>query len=375
MFHNHLVGLPETLESLDDDDPNIKPIQLGSISAYESRLLQALREHPDRMEYWTKKGRIDKNHKFLLELYSKFFEILAGYGINYWLDFGSLLGYIRHHGIFPWEYDMDIGILQEEFPKIEVIAEHLEKEGSDWAFKWHTYEDWDSAPDYVFYNKKVPDVFCDLTLYNNDNGILKCYRPEWNYPEYRYDDVFPSRKVIIFGQPAQIPFSPERVLKLSEKVLGQITVGEISNVNRVKWMQYDPIPFLLCQLYNPKFTQLLCTYSLKSTPKFKSLLQIQNKDSSSTLAEESSSGEQHQKLSNLASQSIDQIIQSISISSESSHSQITLDCNLIAHPIHFQSGEQNITLKDTQEIQENLFETPDQTKSQFEQFELVQLQL
>lgn len=127
MYNNHLVGLPETLESLDDDDPNIKPIQLGSISAYETRLLQALREHPDRMEYWVKKGRIDKNHKFLLELYSKFFEILAGYGINYWLDFGSLLGYCRHHGIFPWEYDMDIGILADEHPKVEAIAEALEK--------------------------------------------------------------------------------------------------------------------------------------------------------------------------------------------------------------------------------------------------------
>lgn len=336
---------------------------MGSISAYESRLLQALREHPDRVEYWVKKGRIDKNHKFLLELYSKFFEILAGYEINYWLDFGSLLGYIRHHGIFPWEYDMDIGILSEELPKVQVIAEALEKSGSDWAFKWHTYDDWDSAPDYVFYNKKVPDVFCDLTLYNNDNGTLKCYRPEWNYPEYRYEDVFPTRKVVIFGQPAQSPLSPERVLNLSEKVLGQITLGQISNVNRVKWMQYDPIPFLLCQLYNPKFTQLLCTYALKSTPKFKSLLQLQNGD-----LQKLSSEEQNQ----FSSQNVDQIIQSIQISSESAHSQIALDCNLIQHPIHFQNGEQNITLKDTQEIQQTAFETPEQTKSHFEQFELIE---
>jgi hypothetical protein len=130
---------------------------------------------------------MDKNHKFLLELYSKFFAVLAEAGIEYWIEFGSLLGYIRHHGIFPWEYDMDIAIESTEFPKLEALAAKLESEGSEWGFEWHNYDDWEGAPDYVFYKKSHPGTYCDVTLYNRQGNNLKCYRPEWNYADYFCD--------------------------------------------------------------------------------------------------------------------------------------------------------------------------------------------
>lgn len=101
---------------------NLIPAEIGQISTYETRLLQALRQEPNRVEYWVHKGRPDRNHKELIELYSKFFEILENNEIQYWLEYGSFLGYIRHHGIFPWEYDMDIGVTSEEFAKIQKIA-------------------------------------------------------------------------------------------------------------------------------------------------------------------------------------------------------------------------------------------------------------
>jgi lipopolysaccharide cholinephosphotransferase len=46
------------------------------------------------------------------------FQLFAENQIEFWLDFGSLLGYIRHKGIFPWEYDMDIGVTEDSFEKI-----------------------------------------------------------------------------------------------------------------------------------------------------------------------------------------------------------------------------------------------------------------
>ena len=53
-----------------------------------------------------------------LLLISRFEKLCKKLEINYWLDFGTLLGAVRHKGFIPWDDDLDVGMMIGDYKKL-----------------------------------------------------------------------------------------------------------------------------------------------------------------------------------------------------------------------------------------------------------------
>lgn len=72
-----------------------------------------------------RKGLLKYNHILNLELLNFVVNICNKYNLEYWLDFGLLLGAIRHGGFVPWDDDLDIGMIREDY---DIFLEKIKEE-------------------------------------------------------------------------------------------------------------------------------------------------------------------------------------------------------------------------------------------------------
>lgn len=57
-----------------------------------------------------------------LELFKKFDEICRKHHLTYYVDYGTLLGAVRHNGFVPWDDDMDVAMFRDDYAKFQKIA-------------------------------------------------------------------------------------------------------------------------------------------------------------------------------------------------------------------------------------------------------------
>jgi lipopolysaccharide cholinephosphotransferase len=61
-----------------------------------------------------------------LDLLFKFDEVCRKHHLKYTLAYGSLLGAIRHHGIIPWDDDVDVFMLREDYEVLKTLKDEFQ---------------------------------------------------------------------------------------------------------------------------------------------------------------------------------------------------------------------------------------------------------
>lgn len=116
-------------------------------------------------------GKLDRIKALEMEIMREIDRICKKHNITYFLVGGTLLGAVRHKGFIPWDDDMDIGMLRDDYDKFrKVCPQELQ---SHLSYQSHIEE---TTSHYIFDKVRLKDTYFNTKFSNRfddiQNGIF-----------------------------------------------------------------------------------------------------------------------------------------------------------------------------------------------------------
>lgn len=174
----------------------------------------------------------------MLEMMADIDRICEKTGIRYILDGGTMLGAVRHKGFIPWDDDLDIAMLRDDYIKFVEIA-NSELDGK---YKFQCVENTEQYP----YN--FGKVFCVNTKYTEE------YTKDLDICHGVYIDVFPMDYVD--------PSNPKK-LRYIQRAISALTQLRYAKLKLVHHVKYQPFKIFSLKFIN-SFLNKLMKYSYQN---------------------------------------------------------------------------------------------------------------
>ena len=84
--------------------------------------------HKYSQRYNPEGSALRRDQMELLRMLQVVADICRQHGIQWWLSSGTLLGAARHKGFIPWDDDMDIVLLKEDYERLEKVLCEMESD-------------------------------------------------------------------------------------------------------------------------------------------------------------------------------------------------------------------------------------------------------
>ncbi len=147
-----------------------------------------------------------------LDVLSEIDRICKKYDISYFADWGTFLGAVRHGGFIPWDDDMDICMIREDYERFREVADKELPEG----YAIHDYE-----------RKENHWLFLSRVVKNSHICFEEKYLDEsYNFPWFSSVDIF--IKDYLYADPQKEKGRDQDILKIIA-LADAITNDELSS--------------------------------------------------------------------------------------------------------------------------------------------------
>ena len=103
----------------------------------ENHLLRVIIERSiDIKQVPAAKGNLRKIQLIKTKLLELVAYVLKQNNITFWLDYGTLIGSIRHNGFIPWDDDIDVCLLKDDYLRLPEVFESFEKINKNFKFSY-----------------------------------------------------------------------------------------------------------------------------------------------------------------------------------------------------------------------------------------------